>query len=304
MSRANAPSGRSVTRVALFGGVYNNHLALAAAIADARSRGCEKVFCLGDLGAFGPNPDKVFPLLIDNGVETMQGNYDNSIGNDLADCQCGYTDPADNYYARLSYQYTYRKTDAKWRPWLAALPREIRFEMRFGVRGLEFREDRTAGNPMEHIASPVLNPQRRPLNPLRVLCCHGSPRKTNEFLWESTTPTHLLEKFADDYAADVIVATHTGLPWTRRLSNGRLFVNCGVLGRPANDGTTRVGYTILDATSSDLVTYVPLDYDHQALAAEMRAEELPAPFVETVLTGWWTTCLEILPAKERARGKY
>ena len=34
----------------------------------------------------------------------------------------------------------------------------------------------------------------------------------------------------------------------------------------------------------------------------MRAEELPGPFVETILTGWWTTCLEILPAKElRAR---
>jgi len=83
----------SYSRVALFGGVYNNHFALAAAIADARRRGCEKLFCLGDLGAFGPHPDKVFPLLLDHGVETMQGNYDNSIGNDLPDCQCGYTDP-------------------------------------------------------------------------------------------------------------------------------------------------------------------------------------------------------------------
>ena len=27
-----------------------------------------------------------------------------------------------------------------------------------------------------------------------------------------------------------------------------------------------------------------------------------AEFVETVLTGWWTTCLEVLPAKERRRG--
>jgi hypothetical protein len=36
----------------------------------------------------------------------------------------------------------------------------------------------------------------------------------------------------------------------------------------------------------------------------MRAEALPAPFVETIETGWWTTCLEILPAKERARGRF
>jgi predicted phosphodiesterase len=280
------------SRVAVFGGIYNNHFALAAAVADARRRGCEKMFCLGDLGAFGPHPDKVFPLLIDNGVEVMQGNYDNSIGNNLADCQCGYTDPADNYYARLSYQYTYRKTAEQWRPWLAGLPREMRLDLSV-VGGPSSVETSTSPLTTDH------EPRT-----LRVLCCHGSPRKMNEFLWESTTPTHLLEKFADDYHADVIVATHTGLPWTRRLSGGRLFVNCGVLGRPANDGTTRVGYAILDADNPEVATYVPLDYDHDALAAEMRAEDLPAPFVETVLTGWWTTCLEILPAKERARGKY
>jgi hypothetical protein len=27
-------------------------------------------------------------------------------------------------------------------------------------------------------------------------------------------------------------------------------------------------------------------------------------FAETIRTGWWTTCLEILPVKERARGKF
>ena len=40
------------------------------------------------------------------------------------------------------------------------------------------------------------------------------------------------------------------------------------------------------------------------LAAEMVAERLPKEFVQTTLTGWWTTCLEILPAKERLRGRY
>jgi predicted phosphodiesterase len=258
----------SISRVALFGGIYSNHLGLRAAIADARARNCDQIICLGDLGAFGPNPDKIFPLLIDAGVTTMRGNYDDSIGNNLPDCQCGYTDPADNYFARLSYQYTYRKTSEHWRAWLAELPREIRFE----------------------------------IGGKRVLCCHGSPRKVNEFLWESATPTHLLEKFCDDFSADVIVATHTGLPWTRQLLKDRIFLNCGALGRPANDGTTEVGYTILDATTGP--QYVRLAYDHDALAAEMEAEDLPKPFIETIRTGWWTTCLEILPAKERARGKF
>src|SRR6266480_72525 len=116
-------------RVAIFGGIYSNHLALRAAINDAQKRGCKKMFCLGDLGAFGPNPDKIFPLLLDASVETMRGNYDDSIGNNLPDCQCGYTDPADNHYARLSYRYTYEKTSEKWRPWLRDLPGAFRFRL-------------------------------------------------------------------------------------------------------------------------------------------------------------------------------
>jgi hypothetical protein len=43
---------------------------------------------------------------------------------------------------------------------------------------------------------------------------------------------------------------------------------------------------------------------HETLAREMEKEDLPPEFIETIRTGWWTTCLEILPAKERSRGKY
>src|SRR3712207_3365392 len=36
----------------------------------------------------------------------------------------------------------------------------------------------------------------------------------------------------------------------------------------------------------------------------MRAAGLPEAFVETIETGWWTTCLEIVPARERSRGRF
>ena len=82
-------------------------------------------------------------------------------------------------------------------------------------------------------------------------------------------------------------------------------INVGVLGRPENDGATHVWYTLLGYGATGLeVEFVPVAYDHQALAKQMRAEDLPAEFVETILTGWWTTCLEILPSKERRRGRY
>lgn len=256
-------------RVAVLGGVYSNHLALRAAIVDARARGAEAIYCLGDLGAFGPHPDRAIEIVREEGVVAMAGNYDDSIGRGLDDCQCGYTDPRDNRFARLSYRYTFENTAPRNREWLATLPREIRIDL--GSR--------------------------------RVLMCHGSPRRVNEFLWESTTPTHFLEKLCDDHRADVILATHTGLKWQRALPGGRLFVNVGVVGRPENDGTTRVHYAFLDS-ERDEALFVPVEYDHESLAREMEGEGLPREFVETIRTGHWTTCLEVLPSKERRRGRY
>jgi predicted phosphodiesterase len=260
----------SHARIAVFGGVYSNYLALETALRDARSRGVDAVYCLGDLGAFGPHPDRIFPLLRDHGVLCIQGNYDNSIGEGLADCQCGYTDPRDNHFAHISYEYTFNHTKPVNRLWMKELPQLRRIE----------------------------------LGRYRLLLCHGSPRKMNEFLWESTCPTHFLDHLATTHGADVLLTTHTGVKWQRRLSQDRHFVNVGVLGRPENDGRTNVWYAILTANPDFEVEFIPVEYDYRRLAAEMLEERLPPEFIETVLRGWWTTCLEILPSKERRRGKY
>lgn len=258
-------------KIALFGGVYSNYLSLIEVIKDAKRREVDAIYCLGDLGAFGPNPDKVFPLLMENKIQVVQGNYDNSIGNNLNDCQCGYTDPRDNYFAKLSYDYTFRNTSDKYKGWMKTLPGEIRI----GLGGMN------------------------------LLLCHGSPRQMNEFLWESTTPDHFIEKLFGDYNAGIICSTHTGIHWSRKLSGDRYFVNVGVIGRPENDGTSNVGYTILENNGNGLnIDYIPVKYDHQKLADEMFKEKLPEQFIETILTGWWTTCLEIMPAKERVSGKF
>src|SRR4030095_14520218 len=49
------------SRIAVFGGVYNNHQALARLLEDASRRGAEAIYCLRDLGRFGPNPAKDRP---------------------------------------------------------------------------------------------------------------------------------------------------------------------------------------------------------------------------------------------------
>ncbi len=146
---------------------------------------------------------------------------------------------------------------------------------------------------------------RLKLGKYKVLLCHGSPRQTNEFLWETTTPTHFLEKLCKNYNTDIICATHTGIHWKRKLSDNKYFINVGVIGRPENDGNTFVGYTLLELINDVMnIHYIHVEYDYVQLAGEMREEKLPEKFVDTILTGWWTTCLEILPGKERIKGKY
>lgn len=259
--------------IAVFGGCYNNYLSLAATLADARRHSVQAIYCLGDMGGFGPYPDRVFPLLWEHEVLCMQGNYDHSIGNRLADCACGYTDPRDNYYAQISYDYTLANTADRYKDWLRALPPRIRLNV----------ADK------------------------RILMAHGSPRRVNEFLWETTSPDAFLTKLLDDYDADIILCTHTGIHWQRTLPDGRSLINVGAIGRPPNDGQHTVWYALLTvkpAQNEVRCELLPVHYDYERLAYEMRQEHLPEEFVETILTGWWTTCLEILPAKERARGQY
>ena len=98
--------------------------------------------------------------------------------------------------------------------------------------------------------------------------------------------------------------TETLLHWHRRLPSGRHVVNVGAVGRPANDGRTEVWYAALEIGHEVSVEFRPVAYDHEALAREMEDEKLPPEFVETIRTGWWTTCLENMPARERMRGRY
>ncbi len=256
-----------MTRIAAFGGVYANPHALRAVLADARARGCERLFCLGDLGGFGAECDAVWPLL--TGVECIAGNYDIAIGRGDTDCGCGYTSERDNHFAQVMYDHTLASTSRDFAAWMAELPGELRLEL---------------GGCDVHLV-------------------HGSPLAVNDFFWESLEEDDARIRAAAS-GADVLLCTHTGIAWQRQVGE-TLVVNVGAAGRPENDGSTDVRYAMLDledgAATAELVRVA---YPWRAQAASMRAAGLPEPFVETIETGWWTTCLEVVPPPERARGRF
>jgi len=263
-----------MTRLALCGGTYSNPYALRAFVADARARGAERLVCLGDFGAYGAEPEAIWPLLREHDVECIAGNYEVAIGSGQADCGCGYADDADNAFAQIAYDYTFQNTS----PGFAAWMRTLSTERRELVGGVDL-----------HLV-------------------HGSPLALNDFWWDSLDEdAHRLR--VDASGADVVCCTHSGLPWTRRIGRSggdeTLVVNVGVLGRPANDGGSHVWYALLDVADGEAhAELVTLDYDWPAQAASIRAAGLPEAFAQTVETGWWETCLEIVPPAERSRGRF
>ncbi len=256
-------------RIGACGGPYGNPYALRAFVADARARGCQQLYCLGDLGGFGPGVDELWPILTRAGVQCIAGNYDVALARADPDCGCGYRDPRDNEFAQLIYDYTLAHTSRAFAAWMGRLPTQRR----------------------EHIGG------------CDVHLVHGSPLALNDFWWESLPEDgHRLRAAAS--GADVVCCTHSGLPWQRRVA-GTLVVNVGVLGKPANDGRREVWYAVLDLDGGTArAELVPLGYDWAAQAASMRRAGLPEPFAETIETGWWTTCVEILPPRERAAGRF
>lgn len=251
--------------IALCGGPYSNFAAVEAFLA-ATARIAQR-FCLGDIGGFGPHPDRTLDIVRGSDLVCLRGNYDYAVGFGERDCGCGYVDPRDREYAQISYDYTAAHTSARHKGWLRDLPEAI--ELRW--RGA------------------------------KLLLCHGSPDRVSEFVWESETGDEAIDTWLGRYEVDGICATHSGLPWTRTTARG-FWCNVGVLGRPAHDGTSRVGYAAVhfpvDA-GAPIPALIALEYDPAPVAAAMRAEGLPEAFAQSLERGVWTTCAAILPPAER-----
>ncbi|WP_424533468.1 metallophosphoesterase family protein [Sphaerisporangium viridialbum] len=256
-------------RIAVCGGVYSNPWALRAFIEDAHRNHAERLYCLGDLGGYGAAPEAVWSLLTDNDVVCVAGNYDVAIASGADDCGCGYPDPRDQEYAQVMYDYTLANTSRSFAEWMGTLPTE--------------RRETLAGCDVHFV--------------------HGSTVGLNDFWWESL-PAQEHRRRVDASGADVILCTHSGLPWTRRIED-TLVVNVGVIGRPANDGDRRVRYALIDLEDGNpRARIVRLHYDWRAHSEALRDAGMPEAFAHTSSTGWWTTCLEALPSAERARGRF
>ncbi len=228
--------------------IHGNLPALQAALERIEQLGIESVFCGGDLVGYGPHPNDVCALIAERGIPTIYGNYDYAIARDEEDCGCAYMTPHDRGLGQLSVDWTLAHTSRDSKDFMRALPFDLHF----------------------------------PMGDVDVHLVHGSPRKVNEYLFEDK-PASLYERLAAAERDPVLVFGHTHKPWVQEYG-GVLFVNCGSIGKP-KDGDRRAAFAVLTAATDGVdVTIERVDYDAEAVAAEVRAVGLPDELADKLVT--------------------
>ena len=252
----------------LFGGPYSNLQATQALRIEADRLGIppSRVICTGDVVAYCGDPVATVDEIRDWGCHVVLGNCEESLGRDGEDCGCGFAPgSACDLLSVKWFAHAQASLSAEQKSWMAALP----------------------------------HPLRCTLNGLRIAVVHGHPDDLSGWVFASTEADHKAMAL-DDLDADVVIAGHSGLPFTTPLPDGRLWHNPGVIGMPANDGTPRVWYSILEPTANGLtLDHRALPYDHAAAQAAMAAAGLPDGYRKALGDGLWPS-LDVLSPTEAA----
>jgi MoaA/NifB/PqqE/SkfB family radical SAM enzyme/predicted phosphodiesterase len=261
----NYPVLRQTGPLLIFGGPYSNLEATQALFAEAERRSIppERMICTGDVVAYGADAAATSTLIRNSGCHVVMGNCEESLAAGSADCGCGF--PDDSSCSRLSaawFRHADQETSEDLRAWMAALPRRIDIEV--------------AG--------------------ARLAVVHGGATSINRFIFPST-PMAAKSDELDCLGVDGVIAGHSGIPFTQVIG-GRLWHNSGAIGMPANDGTPRVWYSILDQDKAALsIEHLALEYDYRSAAEKMRAAGLPDGYADALGTGLWPS-RDVLPFSE------
>jgi predicted phosphodiesterase len=251
----------------VFGGPYSNLRALEAMRSEARRLGipASRTLCTGDVVAYCAEPEESIAFVRDWGIHVVQGNCEEQLGASAGDCGCGFVeDSACDRLAKSWYEHADRVVSRASRAWMAALPKTIEL---------------TIGD-------------------LRALAVHGTARQINRFVFASQRQV-IAEELAAT-SASLVIAGHCGIPFIAR-SAGKVWLNPGVIGMPANDGTPDGWYGLVMVTHDGALRLSThrLAHDHAGAARSLRSAHYADAYAEALETGLWPS-LDVLPPAERA----
>lgn len=265
---ANLDLGVIDEALLVFGGPYSNLQATQAMleVAEQRSIPPERMICTGDVVAYCANPVETIAAIRNSGAHVVMGNCEESLGMQLDDCGCGFEeDTACDVLSRQWYAYTDGLLSDDDRAWLRTRPRRITVQM----------EEQT------------------------LVFIHGSGSDISGWVFESTGTENKLSDL-DALGCDGIVAGHCGIPFTHELPDGHIWINAGVIGMPANDGTQRGWFaTITPANGFLKIDLESLEFNAASAADAMREASLADAYAEALESGLWPN-MDVLPDHERS----
>jgi predicted phosphodiesterase len=252
----------------VFGGPYSN-LAATRALHDVSVKLAippQRIICTGDLVAYCAEPEETVNLIREWGVHVVLGNCEESLASRALDCGCGFK--AGSTCSTLSDQW-FRYADGKIsednRSWMGKLPVSLTFQL--GCR--------------------------------RFSCVHGGVESINKFLFAST---HEAEKTVEmsflSQDIDGLIAGHCGIPFGQMV-DGRAWLNAGVIGLPANDGSSDGWYLLIDHIDNMIkCKWHRLSYPAEQSRQTMLDAGLVSGYADTLIRGLWPS-EDVLPAEEK-----
>lgn len=235
-------------KIAFIADIHANIFALKKVLKDIEKQNVDKIICLGDLVGYAPYPNEVINLIKEKNILTIQGNYDESTGEELMVCGCDYESQKETENANKSLFWTQEEVSEENKKWLAELPKEKKIE----IEGWN------------------------------LYLVHGSPRKNNEYLYADSKE---VKEIAKNFEFDVLLSGHTHLPYFKVI-NEKYIVNAGSAGKPKH-GNPRATYVILDI-KKDSIDYTgrEVKYNEEKIAKAIENNEiLPNDFAELFRNG-------------------
>jgi diadenosine tetraphosphatase ApaH/serine/threonine PP2A family protein phosphatase len=242
--------------VAVLSDVHGNRQAFEAVLEDIGARGCERIWCLGDLVGYGAEPDACVDLARENAEVCLAGNHDLAVTGALR---------ADDFsaWAHAATEWTRATISPQTREFLESL--EPRGE-RDGI-GLYHASPR---DPVwEYVLSTQQAAECMEIQAERVALIGHSHVALSFNHSEGQAPTGRTREAGE--RVDV--------------SEGRWLINPGSVGQP-RDGDPRAAWLELSAgPEASHVTYHRVAYDIEAAGAAIIAAGLPEGLAERLRYG-------------------
>jgi predicted phosphodiesterase len=248
----------AMMRILIISDIHANLVALETVIADAGN--FDRVWCLGDVVGYGPEPNACIERLRTLNPLCLAGNHDWAVLDKL-DLEEFNPD------ARRAALWTREQLTPTNREWLRALSERVPTEL--GIFTL------VHGSPRYPIWEYVLTPAVAHINfdffdtPI---CLMGHTHVPVVYRYHASREAHTTSAEA--------------LPENTPLALGpeRMMINPGSIGQP-RDGDPRAAYALLDPDAGTL-THRRVEYDVGATQAKMQQANLPARLITRLTYGW------------------